>query len=104
MPHRHDGHAFLLAMISAGTPAIGLRMDDVKFLLSFIASLVGSVVALYIYASGQVANAKLRRAAAEEEERRRQRLLDWEQRLVMREVEMSHALKAAAAAPPDPAG
>lgn len=93
----NDGHAFLLAMAAAGTPAFGLRLDDVKFLLSVLTSLVGSAVALYIFLRGQLEAARLKREIAEEEERRRQKLLDWEQRLVMREIELG---RGAAPSPP----
>jgi hypothetical protein len=87
--HRHhDGAAYFLAMASAGTPVFGLRLDDVKWVISVVTSMVGAAVALYIFVRNQIEAARLKREIAEEEERRRQKLLDWEQRLVMREVEL----------------
>jgi hypothetical protein len=92
--HRHHGGAaYVLAMASAGTPVFGLRLDDVKWLISVVTSLVGAAVALYIFVRNQIEATKLKRQAAEDEERRRQKLLDWEQRLVMREIELSTAAK-----------
>jgi len=87
----HDGAAYLLAMASTATPVVGLRLDDVKWGISVLTSLVGAVIALYIFERNQVESARLKLEAAAAEERRRQELLDWEQRLVMREVEMRQA-------------
>ena len=92
--HRHHGGtAYFLAMASAGTPVFGLRLDDVKWVISVVTSMVGATVALYIFVRNQIEAARLKREIAEEEERRRQKLLDWEQRLVMREVELGRAAK-----------
>lgn len=87
-PKQHDAAAYLLAMASTATPVVGLRLDDVKWAISVMTSLVGAVIALYIFERNQVESARLKREAAAAEERRRQELLDWEQRLAMREVEM----------------
>jgi hypothetical protein len=84
----HDAAAYLLAMASTATPVVGLRLDDVKWAISVLTSLVGAIIALYIFERNQVESARLKREAATAEERRRQELLDWEQRLAMREVEM----------------
>ena len=87
--HReHDGTAYILAMASAGTPVFGLRLDDVKWVISVVTSMVGAAVALYIFVRNQIEATKLKRQIAAEEDRRRQTLLDWEQRLVMREIEL----------------
>ena len=87
--HReHDGTAYLLAMASAGTPVFGLRLDDVKWMISVVTSMVGAAVALYIFVRNQIEATNLKSQIAVEEDRRRQRLLDWEQRLVMREMEL----------------
>ena len=92
--HRHhDGTAYMLAMASAGTPVFGLRLDDVKWMISVVTSMVGAAVALYIFVRNQIEAAKLKREIAEEEQRRRQKLLDWEQRLVMREIELGRTAK-----------
>jgi len=96
--HRSNG-AYLLAMASAGSPIVGLRFEDVKWLISVAASLIGAVVALWIHERGLI-------KAAEAEERRRQELLDWEQRLKMRETELCQwpdvVRNAAAIVPPFP--
>ena len=89
----HVGTAYLLAMASAGTPVFGLRLDDVKWLISVVTSMIGAAVALYIFVRNQIEAARLKREIAEEDERRRQRLLDWEQRLVIREVELRQVAK-----------
>jgi hypothetical protein len=87
--HReHDGAAYLLAMASAGTPVFGLKLDDVKWVISVVTSMVGAAVALYIFVQNQIEATKLKSQIAAEEDRRSQRLLDWEQRLVMRETEL----------------
>jgi hypothetical protein len=45
--HRHnDGTAYLLAMASAGTPVLGLHLDDIKWVISVVTSMVGAAVAL----------------------------------------------------------
>jgi hypothetical protein len=91
--HRdHDGAAYLLAMASAGTPVFGLRLDDVKWLISVVTSMVGAAVALYIFVRNQIESAKLKRQLAAEEDQRHQRLLDWERRLVIREIELEKAM------------
>jgi hypothetical protein len=98
MFNRHsDSPAFFLAMASAGTPVFGMRLDEVKWAISVLVSTIGAAVALYISVRNQIEAARLKREIAEEEERRRQRLLDWEQRLVMREIELGHS---AAPSPP----
>jgi hypothetical protein len=92
--HRdHAGSAYLLAMASAGTPVFGLRLDDVKWVISVVTSMVGAAVALYIFVRNQSEAARLKREVTEEEERRRQRLLDWEQRLLIREIQFDKAVK-----------
>lgn len=92
--HRdHGGSAYLLAMASAGTPVFGLRLDDVKWVISVVTSMVGAAVALYIFVRNQIEAARLKREVTEEEERRRQRLLDWEQRLLIRELQFDKAVK-----------
>jgi hypothetical protein len=80
--------AHLLAMTSTATPVVGLHLDDVKWGVSVMTSLIGAVIALYIFERSQVEQARLKHEATMAEERRRQDLLDWEQRLAMREVEM----------------
>jgi hypothetical protein len=103
--HRHhDGTAYLLAMASAGTPVFGLRLDDVKWMISVVTSMVGAAVAMYIFVGNQIEAARLKREIADEEEKRRQKLLDWEQRLVMREVELGRTANdcSAAGTPHDP--
>jgi hypothetical protein len=89
----HDGSAYFLAMASAGTPVFGLKMDDVKWVISVVTSMVGAGVALYIFVRNQIEAAKLKRQIAAEEDQRRQRLLDWERRLVIREIELEKAIK-----------
>jgi hypothetical protein len=84
----HDAAAYILAMASTATSVVGLRLDDVQWGISVLTSLVGAVIALYIFERGQVESARLKREAAAAEERRRQKLLDWEQRLAMREIEL----------------
>ena len=83
----------MLAMASAGTPVFGLRLDDVKWVISVVTSMVGATVALYIFVRNEIEAAKLKCEVAEEEARRRQRLLDWEQRLVILEFELEKATK-----------
>ena len=84
--HRdHGGIAYLLAIASAGTPVFGLGLDDLKWVISVVTSMVGASVALYIFVRNQIEAASLKR--------RRQRLLDWEQRLVIREVELEKMVK-----------
>jgi hypothetical protein len=96
--NRHnDGPAFVLAMASAGTPVFGLRFSDVQWVVSVIVSMVGAAVALYIHVRNDIEAARLRREINDAEEARRQKLLDWEQRLVMREIELGHR---AAPSPP----
>jgi hypothetical protein len=80
-------------MASAGTPVFGLRLDDVKWAISVVTSMIGATVALYIFVRNQIEAAKLKRQVAAEEDQRRQRLLDWEQRLLMREIELEKAIK-----------
>jgi hypothetical protein len=89
----HGGAAYLLAMASAGTPVFGLRLDDVKWIISVVTSMIGAAVALYIFVGNQVEAARLKRELTEEEEQRRQRLLDWEHRLLIREVQLEKAVK-----------
>jgi hypothetical protein len=97
--HRdHDGAAYLLAMASAGTPVFGLRLDDVKWVISVVTSMVGAAVALYIFVRNQIEAAKLKRQVAAEEDRRRQGLLDRERRLVIREIELENAMKGGSSA------
>ncbi len=84
-------------MASTATPVVGLQLDDLKWGISVLTSLVGAVIALYIFERNQVESARLKREAAAAEERRRQELFDWEQRLAMREVEIREAGTAPAA-------
>jgi hypothetical protein len=77
-------------MASAGTPVFELRLDDMKWVISVVTSMVGAAVALYIFVRNQIEATKLKHQIAVEEDRRRQRLLDWEQRLVMREIELEN--------------
>jgi hypothetical protein len=92
LPERYnDATAYCLAMASTTMPVVGMRLDDIKWAVSVLTSLVGAIVALYIFERNQVAAARLKREAAEADERRRQQLLDWEQRLIMREIETKKA-------------
>ena len=84
-------------MASAGTPVFGLRLGDVQWAVSVLVSTVGAAVALYIHVRNDIEAARLRREITEAEEARRQKLLDWEQRLVMREIELG---RGAAPSPP----
>jgi hypothetical protein len=88
LDREHDGTAYLLAMASAGTPVFGLRINDVKWVISVVTSMVGAAVALYIFVRNQIEATNLKSQIAVEEDERHQRFLDWEQRLVMREIEL----------------
>jgi hypothetical protein len=51
LDHRANIEAHCLAVASATTPIVGVRLDDVKWLISVIVSAFGSLVALYIFAA-----------------------------------------------------
>jgi hypothetical protein len=53
-----------------------------------VTSKVGAAVALYIFVRNRIEATNLKSQIAVKEDQRRQRLLDWEQRLVMREIEL----------------
>jgi len=45
--------AYFLATASTISPTLGLRLDDLKWGISVLASLAGTVVALYIFERSQ---------------------------------------------------
>jgi hypothetical protein len=56
---RNYGAAHFLALASATTAVVGLQFDDVKWVISIVASMFGSAVALYIFRGKMRAHAEL---------------------------------------------
>jgi hypothetical protein len=44
----HNTNAHTLAIASAATPLVGIRFDDIKWAISLLVSVFGSLIALYI--------------------------------------------------------
>jgi hypothetical protein len=55
-PHTH---AHTIAVASAATPIFGMRLDDLKWAVSMLVSVFGSLVAIYLFR----ANARIQAAA-----------------------------------------
>ena len=68
---RHAGAAQFLALASATTAVVGLQFDDVKWVISIVASMFGSAVALYIFRGKMRAHAELLARVDAELRRRR---------------------------------
>lgn len=67
---RTNLHAHALAVASASTPLLGIRLDDIKWLISVAVSMFGSLIALYICRENSRSQAKA--LEVHEAERRRQ--------------------------------
>jgi hypothetical protein len=63
---RNNGATHFLAVASATTAVVGLKFDDLKWVITVAASLFGSAVALYIF-RGEMRAAALARDRAEAE-------------------------------------
>jgi hypothetical protein len=87
-----DTVATALALLSAGTPLAAPTLEPAEWAVSIGLSIVGSLIAVYIYEQGRARAARIRRHAAKEDERRRKELLDWERRLCEREILLEAAL------------
>ena len=68
---RSDGTAHFLALASATTAVVGLKFDDVKWVVSIAASMFGTAVALYIFRGNMRAHAELIARAEAAEQRHR---------------------------------
>jgi hypothetical protein len=68
---RNNGTTHFLAVASATTAVVGLKLDDVKWVVTIAASLFGSAVALYIFRGEMRANAEARERAQVEFDRLR---------------------------------
>src|SRR5262245_32047648 len=68
---RNNATTHFIAVASATTAVVGLKVDDVKWAVTIIVSLIGSAVALYIFRGEMREHAETRAHARNEFERLR---------------------------------